>query len=285
MQSIHRLVLSAMAVGFILAQTALADDEEAVRTGWSDTAELSLLATGGNSDAQTLAFRNALARRWDRSSLTITAAAVRAETTTTSRVAVGTAASFDVLESASTALTAENYLLRGRYDREISERLFWLAGLGWDRNQFAGVENRVNASAGLGTLWFEREDARFKTDYSLTFTDEEDVSGSSESFAGIRVSYDYLRKLTATTDFGSQLVLDENLDDTADLRADLVNSLSVAMSDRLALKVSLQLLYDREPALGALPLLDPTGSPTGETVLAELEELDTALTVSLVANF
>jgi hypothetical protein len=199
-------------------------------------------------------------------------------------VAVGSPTDYMVRETSETALTAENYFLRGRYDRKILEKLFWLTGLGWDRNEFAGIDSRLGAFAGIGHLWFDSEDARFRTDYGVTYTDQEDVSGATSSFAGLRLSYDYWRNLNATTSFGSALIVDENLDETDDYRADFVNSVSAAMTDRLALKLSLQLLYDNQPALTEIPLIQGD-FVDGSTVLAELENLDSILTVSLVANF
>ena len=49
--------------------------------------------------------------------------------------------------------TAENYYLRGRYDRNITERFFWYGGVGWDRNEFAGIKNRMTVFGGVGNLW------------------------------------------------------------------------------------------------------------------------------------
>ena len=57
------------------------------------------------------------------------------------------------------------------------------------------------------------------------------------------------------------------------------------MSERLALRVSLQLLYDNLPSLGELPLFDLDGVDTGEVVFAELDELDSLLTIGLIVNF
>src|SRR5690606_22147251 len=102
--------------------------------------------------------------------------------------------------------------------------------------------------------------------------------------AGIRLGWDYLNTLTPTTSLSSLLALDENLEETGDLRVDTTNAISVAISDRLALKVALQLLYDAEPAFAAVPvLLD--GVPTGEVARVELDELDSVTTVALVLEF
>jgi hypothetical protein len=57
---------------------------------------------------------------------------------------------------------------------------------------------------------------------------------------------------------------------------------SVALSEALAFKTALQLLFDNQPALIAVPLVDAGGTPTGADVLAPGDEVDTVLTVALV---
>ncbi|MFQ5524644.1 MAG: DUF481 domain-containing protein [Thermoanaerobaculia bacterium] len=260
-----------------------AQDEEAPPIGWFDTAELALFASEGNAEVQTISLRNTATRRWQGASLEIAAGAVRAETTTTSRVAVGTASDFVIRESSESMLTAENYFLRSRYDRELSKKLFWFAGLGWDRNEFAGINSRTAAFGGVGHVWQESKTTRLRTDYGATVTDQADVSGENDSFGGLRLSYDYWRRLNPSTSFESALIFDGNIDETSDYRADIVNSISATLSERLALKVSLQLLYDNLPALGEV-LVVQGDFVTGERILAELDSLDSILTVSLVAD-
>jgi len=113
---------------------------------------------------------------------------------------------------------------------------------------------------------------------------QEDLLGETATFAGARLSWLYSNQLTGNTAYTNELVVDQNLDDTQDFRADMVNSLQVAMSSNLALKVSLQWLYDNMPSLTEAS--DPDGLLTpGQIALVELEKLDTIFTVSLVVNF
>lgn len=254
-------------------------------TGWKDKAELSYVVTSGNAESSTIGFKNTLTRAWDRSAFTLKAGGIRVETTTTTREALGTPDDFTVDETDDSATTAENYYLNGRYDRKITDRFFWYAGGGWDRNRFAGVDNRYVATGGVGNIWFDTDDRKFRTDYAVTFTDQEDVVGGSESFVGARFSWEYLNKLGQNTEYENILVIDENLDDTSDLRADWTNAVAVSMNSRLALKVALQLLYDNEPSFVEVPLFSAPGVPAGETVLAELDDLDSIFTVALVINF
>ena len=272
----------------LLSGSPLAAQDDEKKLGWFDSAEVSLFMTSGNAEAESLALRNTLRRVWEDSVFTLSAGALRAETSTISRVAFGTPQSFEVRESSESLLTAENYFLRGRYDREISETFFWFAGAGWDRNEFAGIKNRMTVFGGVGNVWFDDETAHFRTDYGLTYTDQEDVIPNpavSDTFLGVRFSWDYGRQLTSTTTYANVFILDGNVDETSDYRSDMTNSLAVAMSEKMALQVSLQWLYDNEPALGVMPLLTPGQAGIAGTVLAPLDDLDTILTASLVVNF
>src|SRR5207245_928141 len=154
-------------------------------------------------------------------------------------------------ESSSSALTAENYFVNGRYDRKISDRFFWYAGAGWDRNRFAGIENRSTGAAGAGNIWVDTERAKFRTDYALTYTKQEDVVQSPElkdTFGGVRVTSKFEHKAGEIATFHNDITLDEDLRQTERWRGDMTNALSVVMSSHLALKVSLKWLYEHKPA-------------------------------------
>jgi putative salt-induced outer membrane protein YdiY len=256
--------------------------------GWYDQAEVSFVQTGGNAEAGSLALRNTLERVWENANFSFHAGALRAESTISTRFAVGSPDVFQVVQDERTDLTAENYFSRLRYDRVLRPELFWFASLGWERNEFAGFRDRLMAVGGVGNFWWQRDDGHFRTDYGLTYTKQNDLiedPSINDAFLGLQLSWDYLRKFGERASYQNLLVLNENLDETDDLRADMVHSVQVSMTERLALKVSLQLLYDNLPALTAVPLIDTTGTPTGTLVLTELDELDTQLTAALVVSF
>ena len=62
----------------------------------------------------------------------------------------------------------------------------------------------------------------------------------------------------------------------------MTNSIAVGINSRLALKVSLQWLYNNFPALEEIDLL---GAEEGATVMARKEKLDTIFSTSLVISF
>lgn len=266
-----------------LAANAVPAQEPERDLGWSDQAELSYVLVGGNAQATSLGFKNTLMRTWERGRFTLRTDGIRAKTTTETLTATGTPDDFDIVRDESTDTTAEYYLVHGRYDRDISARFFWYAGAGWERNRFAGFDDRTAVQAGLGNVWHDTEDLKFRTDYAVTWTDQQDVvevPGADTSFLGARLSYAYLNKLGASTTFTSLLIVDENLEETSDLRGDFTNAVAVKMTERLALKASLQLLYDHQPAVEAVALTPGPGE-----VFLELDDLDTIFTTALVVSF
>ncbi|MEZ4416218.1 MAG: DUF481 domain-containing protein [Gemmatimonadota bacterium] len=270
------MVVAILALG---TGSAAAQDDRPV--GWTDQAELTFVMTAGNASSSTFGLKNALTHYWPTSSFQLSAGGVRTESGLTTRTATGSQQSFQIQETTDKELTAENYFVRSRYDHKL-DGAYLFGGAGWDRNTFAGIQNRYGFVSGAGKAWVDSEERRFKTDLGVTYTIQDDVVADpsvEDSFLGLRASYDAFRKLTETTAFASVLTMDENLNETSDLRADWVNSLTVAMSQRLALKTSLQLLFDNQPALVSVPL------SAGGTVLAPLGKTDSVFTVAIVANF
>ena len=278
----------AVGLAVLMAFPSLAWAQDDADLGWSDTAELTVVFTGGNAEASTLGFNNRLDRTWENAQFRVDVGTVRAESTQFIRTATGPSpSSFVVSKDSVTAVTAESYVARMRYERNLSDRLFWYAGTGWDRNTFAGIQNRHSLIGGVGTLWFDDDRTTFSTAYGLSATRQEDVSapGETDSFAGLRLSYDYRLQVTPNTEFTSVFVADENLNDTGDFRADIVNAIAVSMSSQLALKVSWQALYDKQPSLIGLPLQGIDGTPSGATVFTALNRTDNLITLALVASF
>ena len=257
------------------------------KLGWQDKAELALVLTAGNSETSTFGFRNLLSRIWTDAELHFEVAGLRTETATITAMPVGTSADDFVLrEESESALTAENYLARAKYDRTLRPRLFVFGTGGWDRNVFAGIENRYNAAGGVGNIWRDREDFRFRTDYGISVTHQIPTVGSEVTFAGLRLSADLMRKLTASTTLTHLTIAEENLDDTDDFRLDSLTAVAVAMTDRLAIQLSLKFLFDNVPSFVEADLLSTvTGLPVGILVPVQADKLDTLVNVALVVNF
>ena len=267
---------------------AKAVDEKAFKVdapGTYASADLSYVLTSGNSSSNSLGFKGDVTHRWAKHSIGFAAGGLRASSSPDTRYAVGTPGDFEIVVPEAET-TAEAYYARGRYDYKLSDRLFYTAGAGWERNRFSGIDNRWLVDTGIGYIFLNNDRTSFRGTLGLTYTDEQYTveDGRDGSFVGARLGWDFSRKLFQNTTFTHTLLLDENLEETDDLRADAQFGLHVAMSSRLGLKVNWRLLWDNQPALAEFPLY-VGGVDTGVEVFAPYKELDQGFSVSLVFSF
>lgn len=252
---------------------------------WADKAELSFVLTSGNSESNSFGVRNTLTRKFHSSTLSLDAGGIRVESGTITRTAVGTGqANFTVSEQVDRETTAENYFAEVRYDHQLSDRTYVYGSGSWISNRFAGIDNRWTGAAGIGVKLVTSDRSTFNVDLGATVASEDRIIGGTETFGGLRLTWEYTRQVTETAEFLSQLVLDESLSDTEDLRAEFDNSIRVAINGVLALKTGLKILFDNQPALEEVDLFNAPGGTMIGTVLTPLNEVDTQVTVSLVVS-
>ncbi len=306
-------LLLILAVPMVSAQEDAAEAEaEKKTTGWFNTTELSLVATRGNSDTTTFGFKNLLRRLFERSGYQLRLEGVRSNTaddpyavidvsTLMPGVPIGDQDPAFILVRPDTKPDVEKYLVEGRYDRKITDVLLWNAGLGWDRNVDAGIQNRYQVFAGISRLWWTGDDLSFRTDVGLSYTDREEVNpdpSRDDSFPGLRFEWDYQNQWTKTTRFSNRWTINSNMTEFSDYRFDMISSVAVTMTERIALQISLQWLYENHPALETidLVLLTEGGAPVSacagtcsETVVGTVDifkdKLDTVFNTSLVVRF
>lgn len=258
-----------------------ADDEE--KDPWKNKAQVSGVWSGGNSESHSFGAGAHFNYKTDDHAWFLKLSGVRAESTSFTRYAVGTVDNYEVVEESETRVTEEKYQMSSRYDHSISERLLWFVGADWERNEFAGIDNRISGSAGLGNAWMDTDTLKFKTHYGLEYTKEDLLTappGYDDSFSSFTAGYGLWAKFTKTTLFEQDFKFASNLEESGDFRADLKSALSVTMTDRLALAMSLNIQYDSNPAFEEVSFLDGD-----ETVFFELDEIDTLFQASLVWNF
>jgi hypothetical protein len=328
-----RVVLLVVATaGLVRAATDGGDDKT---LGWFNATDLSLVVTDGNSDTQTLGFKNTLRRVWKESSLRVKLDVVESDTADDRYLLVGPGLEWEPGATPSGGTTSvvepptepdvRKYFAESRFSRKILERFMWNAGASWDRNEDAGILNRTILFAGVGHDWWDRDDLKLATDYSLSHTDREEETPDplkEDRFLGARFGLDFKRQFgkaadresaapasrKTTTSYESDFTGNLNLEDTSDYNLDITNAVAVGMSSHLTLKVSLQWLYSNEPALedvdviARVEVIDPdlipgngdeffrtVGEGGAEIELGESQvrkdELDTVFRTSLVIDF
>jgi hypothetical protein len=96
------------------------------------------------------------------------------------------------------------------------------------------------------------ERRRFATSYGISYTDREEEKPDPEKdrlFAGARLGWDYMEQFNKGTTFENRFAANMNLSDPADYSLSTTSALTVSMASHVSLKVSLQWLYENEPAL------------------------------------
>jgi putative salt-induced outer membrane protein YdiY len=289
------LALCLGVTGVVWAQEDEAEDpDHEVALGMSNSTELSFVLTEGNSNTDALGFKNRYRYIWPSSRYTFRVEATRTNTAD-DRIAVvdeDLDGGYRIVEF-SKSPDVEKYLVENRYDRAITERFFWNVGLAWDRNLDAGIASRWIGFAGVGNTWWDREDLMFNTSYGLSYTDREEVDvdlTKEDTFLGYRFNWEYLNLWGKNTTFENRWTFNGSFADSNDWNSDMTSAISVGINSRLALRVSLQWLYNNIPALQDLDLFVLTADgdliqvPDG-LVQEPKEKLDTIFNTSLVINF
>jgi hypothetical protein len=105
----------------------------------------------------------------------------------------------------------------------------------------------------------------------VSYTDREEEKPDPEkdrSFAGARFGWDYMERFNASTTFDHKFETNANLSDPTDYSINTTSALTVSMVRHVSLKVSLQWLYENEPALESdldvvafVEVINPDGIP------------------------
>lgn len=287
------VVASVVALVLLLALPSTAQEEESEKElGWSNVTDLSLVVTDGNSSTETFGFKNRLERNWERASALLRIEAVRSNTADDPFALAEDPTNPDdfVVVRPDKTVDVEKYLVLGRYDRKITESFFWNVGASWDRNKDAGIINRYTGWAGVGNIWWDRDDLAFSTNYGLSYTDrEEDVEDpeKDDRFAGVRFGWDYLNAWGKVTTFTNDWNINANISELSDWTSDMTSAITVTMTEKIALRVSLQWLYNNQPALEEIDVIfigpEGTEATIGTTTIRK-KELDTVFSTSIVIN-
>lgn len=259
---------------------------------WSDKASLSWVSVDGNAKSQSFGFANEYKYAWSDATFAFNAGGVRVNTTTFNRSASGPDMNnVTVLQTETTATTAENYYANLRYDHDITEKLHWFGSAAWDRNVPSGIDSRTIGTAGLSYWWVKEDRTKFRTDMGLGYTKITpvvQVPSFQDSFGTWSAGAYFEKKFLAASSFTSNLVITDSLKDSKAYLGVWQNALTVSMSNHLALQVGYNLTYNNAPAFVAVDVVQtPVATPPvilGQ-IPVQLKKTDTILTTSLVITF
>jgi putative salt-induced outer membrane protein len=237
------LLFSLLSLISATTQTAFSQEKN-----WEDTAELSYVQTGGNTEVLTLSGNNSLeynfSENWK-----------------------GTWNVGLLYGKTGGVKNAERYSTGLRADYESSDVLYYYILGGWLKDEFAGIDNRFHIGPGAGykILTGERHNLSLEGGLSYAreaYTDEDDNSFLEGRFLG---EYEFV--FNPKTKFIQSAEYLHNFDDADKFRVNTVSGLTTQLTDILSLKISYEMNYQNEPPPEAL------------------EQTDTRFSVALVVNF
>ena len=260
-----------------------AKPQEPPPLGGSNSSELGLIVATGNAAATSLGARNLYTYRWPNAEFGWEAGWLRAESRDGDRFAVQNGSGFDVVEPDS-RVDAQRLFSKLRYQRQLLSRTDWFANFDAVRDEPSNINRQFVVAGGLGHTWTATPALTFRTAYGVSYTDESLVVEGANRFAGYRLSYLLKAPIATASTFQSELTADGSFDTAEDIRTDWLNSLTVAINSRFALKSSLRVLFRNLPALESLQLRTSEGDVVGSVEVPK-KDIDTNLTTSLVITF
>lgn len=240
-----RSLIVTLWVALILIPTGstLADEKQ-----WEDSAELSYVQTGGNTDIMTFSGNNSLkysfSEKW-----------------------VGTWKLGALYGETDGVNNAERYYTDLRMDYGASDTLYCYAIAGWLQDKFAGIDRRLYVGPGAGYKFLNSERHNLSTEAGLSYAAETYSDDTDSNFLEGRFMGKYEFVFNPKTKFTQTAEYLHNFDDSEKYRINTLTGLVTQLTDMFSLKISYEMNFQNEP--------------TPET----LDQADTLFSVALVVNF
>lgn len=213
---------------------------------WERSAELSLVATGGNTDTRTIGAGAALTWRpgpW----------------TTDARVVF-------VQSEANDVRTAESLAAELRQARALTPRLEAFGRAGYLANEFAGIEHRAMFDTGLGYKLLDTAVHLLRVDAGVGYLRESRVAGDTLASALANLGAGYKWKISETAALTEDALFTLPFESGDEWRFTNALGLSATMTRVLSIKLSHELRRLNAPVAG-------------------FEKTDTVMGAALVAKF
>ncbi|MBD3272407.1 MAG: DUF481 domain-containing protein [Elusimicrobia bacterium] len=219
---------SIRAVLLVIACTGLATGAE--KKPWSWDTEAGYVKITGNSRSETAQFKSAFKRKWQHSALTLKGSHVSATQDDTQN--------------------AESYAASEKIDRSISKHLYVFELGEWEKDRFAGIDNRYSGQLGLGYMIIKQKPHLLDSELGVGYTGEEYINGTDDAFTSARAFAQYVYTISETSDFSQECEYLRSFEQSNDYRVNAVTAVSASINSYLALKISYTVKYDHRPISG-----------------------------------
>lgn len=204
--------------------------EEAPKKSWKNVTEASLVSANGNTNSSTYEAKDTFSYDWKKSALELVGSALGAENDGES--------------------TAEQYLASQKFSYKLTDRNYAFEKFTWNKDRFAGIKNRNDATAGLGRELIKSERNEWLAELGGGFVSEERTVDEDNEFTSGRAYTKYIHIFTPTATFSQDVEYQHNFENRDDFRINTETSLISALSTHFSLKVSYRWKHVGVPPLG-----------------------------------
>lgn len=137
-----------------------------------------------------------------------------------------------------------------RGDYKIDKVLAVFAGVGFDRNRFAGIERRLEQQAGLQARVFASAMDTLRIEGGGSLTQQKGTDGTEADFPAARGAAAWRHGFTPAAYFQQNVEWIPNLKETEDWRFNSESSVVAPISSNIGLKLSYVVRFDNLPQVG-----------------------------------
>jgi putative salt-induced outer membrane protein len=143
-----------------------------------------------------------------------------------------------VKASSADVKTAEAYTAAYEARRDLGEKGYLFAALGWQSDEFSTYESSLSESVGYGRRLVATDRHTLNTEIGAGARRLERIDGTEENEAILRAALDYLWTIGETTSFDQDLLIESGSSNTSlisvsELRARIVGNLALVLSYRI----------------------------------------------------
>lgn len=246
--------------------------------------------SSGNSESANLGLDAEAGGGVGRFRLSIDGGAFRAGVADAGRVAVGEPDDFVVRRESAASTSANRAHFRVRLAGAEEREVGGFAAAGWERDLPAGVRGRYDLTAGVGRTLGGGSPGGLPAvalSAGLSLVRQRDLildEDTADDTLALRLDARSAGRLRAF-DLSLDAATVWNLRERGDLRLDATGAAEVPITARLALRASLQTLFDARPALERIPLAPAAGAEPAGEVSARRARLDSILLASLAVRW
>jgi len=200
---------------------------------WTDKGEVSLVSSNGNSKGTTTSLKNLYTYNWSE----VTALELAGG-------ALGTKSRDEV--------TAENYNASEKVSKKLVGKNYAFERFGWDKDRFAGIAHRYDASAGLGRLFLDFPKDKLNIELGGGYVAEELIRAPHQDYGSGRAFAKFEHTISESSKFSQDAEYRHNFKDPKAYLLNTETALIAAVSTHLSLKASFVWKRNAKPPVGVV---------------------------------